>query len=101
MKLRETELSVLDRNIQHIQIGKILKIEGNNVTMETTFPNLKTRTDRLPLQNTIGLQEGMFLDWQAVGSNGIRLIGITPPDALEQYRKNLARWRRAEQDNEG
>lgn len=100
MRLHENEMSMIDRNWRHVHIGEIICIDGNTVTIRTTLPNLKQRTDTFPLSDATGLNIGTFLDWEVIGQNGMKVLGITPPDALQKYRENLVSWqRKAGQDN--
>lgn len=100
MRLHETEVPLVDRGWRHVHVAEVICIAGNTVTIRTTLPNLKERTDTLPLSDVTGLKIGTFLDWESVAANGMRVLGVTPPDALQKYREDLATWKRkAGQDN--
>lgn len=89
MRLHENEMPKIDRGWRHIMIGKIVEIEGNTVTLETTLPNLKTRTNTYPLSDASGLKVGDFLDWSEVGSCAVKIWGISPAEHVAEYKAHL------------
>lgn len=101
MRLHENEMSMIDRNWRHVYVAEIMEVNGTTITTKTILPNLKERVDRFPLSDATGLQPGMFIDWSEVGQSAVKVWGTTPQDAVEKYQKDIEKWRRAGQDNEG
>ncbi len=101
--LTETQLGVIDRNFRRIAVCEILDVDHKNQTVRfrRIHPNLKEEDMTFPISDTAGLQAGMYLDYEEPTPNTGKVWGVTPKTYAEQFKTDLAKWRKAEQGNEG
>lgn len=100
--LAETKMGVIDRNFRRIAACEILDVDHRNkiVTFRRVCPNLEEDVLTFPISDTAGLEAGMFLDFEEPTPNTAKIWGITPKTYAEQFKTDLAKWRRR-QNNEG
>jgi len=90
-------MGVIDRNFRRIAVCEILSVDhkNNTVTFRRIRPNLKEEDMTFSISDTMGLQAGMFLDYEEPTPNTGRVWGLTPERFVEQFKADLEKWRKA------